>query len=84
MKNTGAEGIGSPMIKTENYDEIKTALKHFLVIEVEHYSMRVGSQEQLSATLNRSERYVRNKLARGSFGSLERLWKECIDKLGVE
>lgn len=65
-------------ITPENYDEIKTDLKRFLILEIERHGIIAGSLRKLSADLGHSEDFVFARLKRGSFSSLERLWKECM------
>jgi hypothetical protein len=52
-------------------------MKRFLVLEIERYAVRAGSQNQLSLALGKSDTFVQMALKRGSFSALERLWKEC-------
>jgi len=66
-------------VTRENHNGIKTSLKRFLIIEIEYFSVKAGSQNQLSLTLNKSDTFVQMALKRGSFSALERLWKECVD-----
>lgn len=71
-------------ITDENYAEIKAALKRFLILQIERYSIKAGSIEALGLRLGQSEKYAQMTLKRGSFSVLERLWKECVEKIGKE
>jgi hypothetical protein len=71
-------------VTRSNYDEIKNYLREFLIEEIENYTKRAGNQTKLSLALGREDAYVHIKLKRalrGNFSGLERLWRECIEKL---
>jgi len=56
----------------------------FLVDEIEEYIKNAGSKQALSLKLEREEAYVHLKYKRalrGSFSGLEKLWRECREKI---
>ncbi len=81
-KNSGRTETGRLRVTKSNYAGMKTALRRFLILEIERYSIRAGSQNKLSIALGYSDTKVQMVLKRGSFSGLERLWKECREKLG--
>lgn len=67
-----------------NYDDIKNYLREFLVEEIDGYIKQAGNQSKLSLALGHEDAYVHIKLKRamrGNFSGLERLWKECVEKI---
>lgn len=70
-------------ITRENYSAVKSAMKRFLILEIEKYAVKAGSIDTLGVKLGQSEKYARMVLKRSSFSALERLWKECNEKMGA-
>lgn len=71
-------------VSRENFDELKSYMKEFLISEMEEYIKNAGSKQSLSLVLGREETYVNIKYKRakrGSFAGLEKLWRECREKL---
>jgi len=68
-------------ITKENYDEIKSSMAEFLNAEIARYVKFAGSREGLDAKLGRSNRHSTMILKRQSFSALERLWRECKNKI---
>lgn len=68
-------------VNGDNYFHIKAALKRFLILQIEKYAIQAGSIEKLGLKIGQSEKYAQMILKRGSFSSLERLYKECIEKI---
>jgi len=69
-------------ITSDNYNAVKFDMAQFLNTEISRYSSLVGSREALSVKLGHAENHVRKTVGRQSFSALERLWKECKEKLG--
>jgi len=78
----GIKELNTAAVSVKNYYELKTVLKRFLILEIEHYALQNGGREQLSLKLEKTLPFVQMTLQRGSFGSLERLWKDIKEKLG--
>ena len=68
-------------VTAKNYDELKTAMKRYLILEINRRILSLGTREKLSVALGHAENYVQLILKRQSFSALERLVKECRDKL---
>ena len=60
----------------------ETIAKIYDFLEIEHYALQHGGREQLSLKLKKTLPFVQMTLQRGSFSSLERLWKDIKEKLG--
>ena len=69
-------------VTAKNYEEIKTAMKRFLILEITRQVGVFGTREKLSLAIGHAENYVQLVLKRQSFSALERLVKECKEKLG--
>ena len=69
-------------VTANNYESIKTAMKRFLILEIRRYETKAGGQNRLSVLLGYSDKKVAMVTKRQSFSALERLWKECREKLG--
>lgn len=70
-------------ITDENYDEIKAAMKKFLIKSIEK-RIGTGTKYKLSLELGRAESHVDMIMKRGAFSALERLYKEIKEKEGRE
>lgn len=71
-------------VTRENFETIKGSLREFLIKEVEEFIKKAGSKQALSIALGREETYVHLKYKRalrGSFSGLEKLWRECREKI---
>lgn len=74
-------------VTRSNYDDIKNHLREFLVEEIEGYIKQAGNKQALSLALGHEDAYVHLKLKRalrGNFSGLERLWRECVEKIKEE
>lgn len=71
-------------VSRDNFEEIKGCLREFLASEIEEYIRKAGGKQALSLALGREEAYVHLKYKRalrGSFSGLEKLWRECREKI---
>ena len=69
-------------ITAANYSDVKMDMLMFLNAEIVRYSETAGSREKLSIKLGHADNHVRKIMNRQSYTALERLWKECREKLG--
>jgi hypothetical protein len=62
---------------------MKTVMRRFLIAEINRYVIKCGNnREKLSLALGHAENYVQLKLTTQlKFAALERLWKECREKI---
>lgn len=68
-------------VTPENYSTIKSALRRFLILEIKRHQMQFPSERQFDEALGHENGHSYKVLKRGSFTALERLWKECQEKL---
>ena len=67
-------------ITADNYDNVKAAMKKFLMDEIEKHSKEVGGKHKLSLKIGKSYTHVEMVTKRGAFSALERLYKEIKEK----
>lgn len=73
-------------ITKDNFDDIKKTEREFLISEIEKYIVAAGSKKELSLALGKEMSYVHKKYKRairGNTAGLEKLYKECIEKIGL-
>lgn len=71
-------------ITKDNFDDIKKTEREFLIAEIEKYIAKAGDKKSLSLSLGREMSYVFKKYKRalkGNTAGLEKLYKECKEKL---
>jgi len=65
-------------LNPEEYLRAKKKLQTYLIMEVSRFAEIAGGAVALSAMLKKDDDFVSNQLQRGSFGAIERLWKDCL------